>query len=239
MTCLYKIKEVDNIHKILESNDWDVIELDITICEKKLYEYYIFLTTELQNFLFSFDSKKYIKEEIYNTFKEQGRVGNYHGNVEAWSVSWPVERDIPCPSKSQANWDMYPELRTTSADDFYYAKPQQKYMYGVMNEFAKKFTDRAMRKVLVAKHPPDLTVANHIDGPIFKIHVPLFTNKDAVFVFGEDRDRIYHMEIGKAYLINTTVVHGTHNGGKTDRIHMLSRVDSDYLIQFLQTTIVI
>lgn len=218
--------------------DWDVIELDLQINVDLVNDYYARLTTDLAHFCFDFNSKEYIRPEIYETFKAEGRMGNYLGNVGAWSVSWPVERDIPCPSKSQANLEKYPELQQYDVHaiktDFYYdAKPQEKYKFGLLNKLLETLTDKSLRQILIAKHPPGLQVRTHTDGPAKKVHIPLFTNKDAYFTFGEFGERKYQMEVGKIYIINPLVPHGTINGGSTDRVHLLSRVDFEFIPELI------
>ena len=219
--------------------DWDIIELDLRINPNLIEEYYQILITDLSKFCFDFNSKEYLRPEIYETFKNEGRMGNYLGNVGAWSVSWPVERDIPCPSKSQANLEKYPELLKYDVHaiktDFYYdAKPQKKYMFGLMEKLVSVLSERALRQVLIAKHPPGLRVKIHSDGPAKKLHIPLFTNKNAKFLFGQDGERTYQMEVGKMYIINPLVPHGTENLGDSDRVHMLSRIDFDFIPEIMK-----
>lgn len=218
--------------------DWDVIELNLKINTKLIEEYYKFLTTDLSNLCFDFNSKEYIRPEIYETFKKEGRMGNYLGNIGAWTVSWPVERDIPCPSKSQANLEKYPELlkydiESVKTDFYFEAKPQQKYVFGLMKKLIDTLTEKSLRQMIIAKHPAGLIVKTHTDGPDKKIHIPFFTNKDSFFVFGENRERRYHMEVGKIYIINPLVPHGTENLGNSDRLHLLSRIDFDYIPEVL------
>jgi hypothetical protein len=219
--------------------NWDVIELDLQIDKTLIEEYYKILTTDLAGFCFDFNSKEYIRPEIYETFKKDGRMGNYLGNVGAWSVSWPVERDIPCPSKSQANLEKYPELQKYDIEaaktDFYYdCKPQKKYMFGLLEKLYEKLTEKALRQILIAKHPAGLKVNIHTDSAAKKIHIPLYTNKDATFVFGENGERSYQMEVGKIYIINPLVPHGTINDGNTDRVHLLSRIDFDHISEIIK-----
>lgn len=218
--------------------DWDVIELDLKIDPKLVEDYYKVLTTDLADFCFDFNSKEYIRSEIYETFKAEGRMGNYLGNVGAWTVSWPIERDIPCPSKSQANLEKYPELLKYDVHaiktDFYYdAKPQKKYLFGLLEKLANVLPESALRQILIAKHPPGLRVKTHFDGPAKKLHIPLSTNKDALFTFGKNAERSYQMEVGKIYIINPLVPHGTINAGDTDRVHLLSRVDFEFIPELI------
>lgn len=219
--------------------DWDIIELNVRIDPVLVKEYYKILSTDLADFCFDFNSKDYIRPEIYETFKQEGRMGNYLGNVGAWTVSWPVERDIPCPSKSQANLEKYPELLKYDVHaiktDFYYdALPQKKYIFGLMEKLIDHLTEMSLRQILIAKHPPGLIVSTHTDGPAKKLHVPLCTNENAFFVFGENRERRYQMEIGKLYIINPLVPHGTENLGNSERVHLLSRIDFEYIPELMK-----
>lgn len=216
--------------EFLKSTDWDIIELDLEIDKAQLQDYYRVLNTELSNFKFNFNSKEYLIPSVYERFQKEGKVGNYIGNVEAWSVSWPVERDIPCPSKKQANPDIYPEIKDISHVDFTAnAHPQKRYVFGILKKLLDTLTERALRQILIASHPPELKVVTHVDSDLKKLHIPLFTNPDAVFTFGENGERVYRMEVGKMYIINPPVPHGTYNGGTTERVHLLSRIDVDYI----------
>jgi hypothetical protein len=230
MRYLKNCNPADLTTEFLASNQWDVIELDLQVDASQLDSYYERLKTDLGNFCFSFDSKEYLRPEIYERFAKEGRVGNYIGNVDAWSISWPVERDIPCPSKRQANPDVYPEIRDITHVAFTEtAHPQKRYVFGILEKLLDKLSERALRQILVSRHPVGLRVVNHVDSDLKKLHIPLFTNKDAVFTFGENDERVYQMEVGKMYIINPIVPHGTFNGGSIERVHILSRIDLDYI----------
>ena len=240
---LYKNTEIEHPSFLQNSLEWDIVELGFRVDVEKLNSYYDFITKNFEHLCFSFDSKEYLKKEVYDTFMKEGRVGNYLGNVSAWSVSWPVERDIPCPSKSQANFDMYPELEnidfSKDVNDFYFSKPQKKYMTGFLIDLVDTLGYECLRQILIARHPPGLQVKTHIDGQINKIHLPIVTNDKAYFTFGKNQDRIYNMKQGYAYLINTSVPHGTINLGNTDRVHLLSRVDNEAVRSLLNINCII
>jgi hypothetical protein len=231
------IKSQENLtNKFLSSNDWDIIELDISINKALAHEYVDALESKLQHLCFTFDSKEFLKEEVYESFKKTNSVGNYEGNVGAWTISWPMNRDIPCPSKRHANLEKYPELKKydleIAVSDFYYdCITQDAYRFGLMIELEKLLTIRSLRQLMVSKHFPGLIVKTHVDGPAKKLHIPLRTNKEAFFTFGDNRERRYNLEVGKVYIINTTVSHGTENFGDTSRYHLLSRIDLDFINQ--------
>lgn len=65
----------------------------------------------------------------------------------------------------------------------------------------------------------------HIDQQppewLARIHVPLKTNAGVVFTM-EDGD--HHMEVGKAYRVNTLRTHAVANRGNTERVHLVIEV---------------
>jgi len=129
---------------------------------------------------------------------------------------------------------MYPELQNLDEEKFYYdCVPMQVYKFGILNKMLETLSLQSLRQMLIALHPSGLKVNTHTDGKTRKLHVPFYTNKDAVFTFGENRERTYHMELGKGYIINTLVPHGTENNGSTERVHLLSRVDDDFMQSLL------
>jgi uncharacterized RmlC-like cupin family protein len=100
-------------------------------------------------------------------------------------------------------------------------------MFGLMQKLFDTLSESALRQVLIARHPPGLRVNIHKDSELKKLHIPLHTNKDAKFLFGENGERQYQMEVGKIYIINPLVPHGTENLGDDERVHILSRIDFD------------
>ena len=70
------------------------------------------------------------------------------------------------------------------------------------------------------------TIAPHTDGAgsnlvTHKIHVPLITNPDALFLAGGVWT---HLEAGQAYEVNNIGRHGVVNRGAQDRIHLIFEV---------------
>ena len=78
-------------------------------------------------------------------------------------------------------------------------------------------------RAIAAKITAHGTIDGHTDShPSFscahRIHVPILTNPNVIFVVGGKR---VTMDVGKAYEINNQMVHGVHNGGDQDRIHFI------------------
>lgn len=85
--------------------------------------------------------------------------------------------------------------------------------------YARNGYPKAMFARLEAGHVID----RHIDGAgsnlqSHKIHVPLISNPDAVFIVG---DESFHMPVGHAYEVNNIRPHGAANHGASDRIHFI------------------
>lgn len=58
-----------------------------------------------------------------------------------------------------------------------------------------------------------------------RFHIPIFTNPEAVFFFGEDGKEELHMEAGSVYFLDQTLPHGVLNNGTAGRIHLI--IDAD------------
>jgi hypothetical protein len=89
----------------------------------------------------------------------------------------------------------------------------------------------AFRQAIIVCHHPTMKILQHQDSPdCLKLHIPIKTNKDAVFKFGKDGEREYHLKEGKVYLLNTGIWHGTDNPSPTqERIHIITRITGEHL----------
>ncbi len=78
-------------------------------------------------------------------------------------------------------------------------------------------------RVMLARMAPGGVINPHRDAnPAarwpHKIHVPLQTNDRVAFRIG---DQIHHFPEGQAVEVNNMGVHAVHNGGDSDRIHLI------------------
>ncbi|RLA51335.1 MAG: hypothetical protein DRR42_10675 [Gammaproteobacteria bacterium] len=95
----------------------------------------------------------------------------------------------------------------------------------VMREILDRHYNRGgvILRAMAAKLIPHGTIEQHTDNhPSFacahRIHVPIITNPDAIFLVGGKQ---VTMDVGKGYEINNQMPHRVHNGGDTDRIHFI------------------
>jgi hypothetical protein len=124
-----------------------------------------------------------------------------------------ADLDVPCPP-----WNVHKEGSDNYRDTAL--------VFGPILDLKEKFPNS--RQYSISGHPPGTIIQQHIDTDKYlKIHIPITTNSDAYFVFGNSK---YCLTVGKAYLINTTRPHGTINFGRTDRVHLFFKVlAEDYL----------
>jgi len=103
----------------------------------------------------------------------------------------------------------------------------------MMFGFARKLKEQFpyIRQLGISAHPPGVRIGRHIDSPEYiKIHIPITSDPESYFIFDDER---FVFELGKMYLVNTTLPHSTHNLGKTTRIHMLFKVPQERYTEIL------
>jgi hypothetical protein len=88
------------------------------------------------------------------------------------------------------------------------------------------FGDPAFPKAMLARLQAGQHIDLHSDGAgsnlrTHKIHVPLITNADALYLCGEQG---FHLAEGRAWEVNNIRPHGGVNNGSADRIHFIFEV---------------
>lgn len=80
----------------------------------------------------------------------------------------------------------------------------------------------AERNRMLSVVMPDAVIEPHTDQLtddwITRIHVPLTSNPDAMFISG---DIVHRLAVGMAYEINTRERHAVWNAGQTPRVHLM------------------
>lgn len=218
-------------------DDWDLVEFNFNINTTALQDWYFKLLAEFQGSVFSFNEfQERINVEKSKEMVEQGYCGVYCGPIEGFTLAWPTERYEPLPPPSQCNPEMFPEVNgDTFIND---AVLLEKYNTGYFKTMVDTIGKDAFRQALIVRHYPTMKILQHQDSPdCLKLHIPIKTNLDAVFKFGENAEREYHLKEGKAYLLNTGMWHGTNNPSTTlERIHILTRVTREHLGNVLART---
>ena len=101
--------------------------------------------------------------------------------------------------------------------------------------FGQKIIDTfpRVRQTVISCHPPGTFIDTHTDNDEFiKIHIPIKANDSSYFIFGDEK---HILEVGHAYLINTTLPHSTNNMGDTDRCHLIFKIHPEDIDAILNT----
>lgn len=110
----------------------------------------------------------------------------------------------------------------------------------IINDMLKKFDGFVPVKGEISCCMPQTLQKYHVDPRVFhryckRIHLPLLTNDQAYLSIGYEN---YHLELGKIYEFDNTVLHRSVNLGKTKRIHIIldiiDRRDLDKCLDFFQ-----
>lgn len=190
--------------------------------------------------MFDFDIKelpniKFSIEQLEEYFNEVVRYDNLKWKPDRSDTTdhkvnklygWAIQSNLKDPTKSCPLYDIKHDNEVIGTFD----NPTE-LVFG----FAKLIIDSIpqIRQTVISAHPPGTTINQHIDNYEFlKVHIPIKTNKNSFFVF---EDKRYNLEVGKAYLINTTREHGTTNDGDSDRIHFIFKIPVAVVDDLLKT----
>ena len=72
---LLKPKDITDVDTLFDSLEWDMIELDFSIDKDDLESYHKELRSRLQHLCFNFNSKEYLRPDIYERFQKENAVG--------------------------------------------------------------------------------------------------------------------------------------------------------------------
>jgi hypothetical protein len=187
--------------------DFDIKELpNFTFSFNELLDYYNFVKTDFTHMMWTpdnFDTQDHKVNGLY---------------------SWAIQSNLKDANKPCPPYDVKHDTEVTGQFD-----TPTSMLVGFANKIVTCFPE--VRQTVISAHPPGTVINQHVDNDEFlKIHIPIETNSDSFFVFG---DKHYNLEITKAYLINTTRAHGTINKGSTDRIHLLFKFPINYADEIL------
>jgi len=234
----------------INSGAWDIIELPWIFNLKEIKEWYEQIDYKYSDLYFEFRNESLLKEKYHFKNVEsafQGSIGDsnrgvydegYHvvsyikkpkevlGEILTMTLSWNVEKNIPIPPKWAAKESLYPELNLNSP-----RKIQEKFRIGYFNTVINILGEDILKDVSIIKHTPGAELLKHIDGPnIQRLHISITSDKDAKFLYGENLETEYNLEVGKAYLINAGIPHGTIHRGISERVHLQAKPNIDRLL---------
>lgn len=227
----YSLSDID-LAFLYDNNDWDIIELNYKIDGAALQEWWRQVEIDFNFMKFNFtDNADRIDMEISKEMVDMGLCGYYCGPIDGMTLAWPVERYEPLPPPTQANRSVFPEVNLdTFIDD---AKILTRFNFGYFNTLLETLGYDSFRQALVTTHHPRMYIRQHIDSKVLKLHIPIETNENALFHFGENKERSYHMQVGRVYILNTGDWHGTSNESDLKRSHIITRVTKNHILDLI------
>jgi quercetin dioxygenase-like cupin family protein len=204
--------------------DWDIIELDYNVDVPKLIEWYTDCIDRFKHLRFDMSMKEYL------TINARGIETPKTGNQYSYMISWPVDKDIPIPPSFLADSTIYPEINSSDYEKSF--KVMDKFKYGYMRTLYDLMGDDLLKALRITIHEPGAVIDKHNDGAnSIRFHIPIVTDDEAYFYYGDSSERKYNLVAGKMYIINTHITHSTVNEGNNTRAHLLSHpVNIDNLL---------
>ena len=142
--------------------------------------------------------------------------------------SWAIQSNLKDPTKPCPPYHIQNVDDRDPSDSF---QIPTELIFGFGKKIIDSFPD--VRQTVIACHPPNTFIDQHVDSDNFvKIHIPIITNSDSYFIFGEEK---FNLEAGNAYLINTSLMHGTDNQGSSDRIHLIFKISVEDARHIMET----
>tara|TARA_B110000503_G_scaffold28131_1_gene44929 strand:+ start:10891 stop:11562 length:672 start_codon:yes stop_codon:yes gene_type:complete len=197
-------------------NSWHFIELkNMPIDVPKLVKWYNDVLETMPHLRFNFNRTDLVLP---------GAMQNILlGPIHSFGISWPVEKDLPIPPKYAARPELYPETVVDNTVFGSQMKVMERYKFGYFKELYELYGEDFFSWSRITIHDAGAKIDPHEDVQVgddmYRIHIPIVANSDAMFYWG---DTAYNFEVGKAYLINTSITHSTNNKGSTERTHIIA-----------------
>lgn len=201
----------------LQNNDWDLIELDITVDYKSLYNWYEEVTTKNIDSIWSLDKEELVDDRVKDKFLAQ-RTKILVGLPEQWTLQWSYEREGALPFMGIACRNRFPECYESDFKNIW-NKNLSKYYFGAWKTYYEYLGKDCFQVARLVRFPKASGLSLHTDTGkdqpfLIRMHTLIDIGPNHWFNFGdnlEDKSRQYKMETGKTYLLNTGVSHAAVN----------------------------
>lgn len=180
---------------------------------QKLQSWYANLEKQYADWKFVYGQHAYMWKE--DPGDPTGMTGHAFQPDTSWyTLCWNGSRNGPLPPE---RGEALPEWQDKDNDELYPRKCFNGYALDLVTSMPIK-----SKRWLVTIHTPGTRLITHQDSPDkLRVHIPIHTNADSNWII--DGEEI-HMEVGKAYLVNTSLPHSVVNNGNSNRIHLYGKV---------------
>jgi hypothetical protein len=186
----------------------------------QLQDWYKNLELKYKDWKFVYDQHKYMWRD--DPGDPSGKTGHRFMKDTAWyTLCWSTDVTGPLPpERGQAK----PEWQDYDDDSLCPRTCFDGYAIDIVNKLPIR-----SKRWIISIHTPGTKLITHQDSPDkIRLHIPIFTNHDSDWIIDGEP---YHMELGWAYLVNTTLPHSLENKGSTDRVHLYGKVWTDDIIK--------
>ena len=133
-----------------------------------------------------------------------------------------MEEQLICGSGGLQNWYEIKTYEDIKDKDFHWYKLNDFFVDTYIEELYNKIQkDWQVGRSRVMNLHPGVCYSYHYDFSK-RIHIPLVTNENCKF-FDNDWN-VYHLRVGKTYVVDTTQFHTTGNFGKEIRTHIVMAI---------------
>lgn len=195
----------------------------------------------LDNITFNFQELVDYYQELKNNYQYLKWVPNPelgYKDVYSWAIQTNLENNniAAAPYNLPGEW-LGIEQRKINNTKF---NTPTKLIFGFAEKVLNMFP--SAKHCVIITHGPGFIIPPHIDDSEgqdedhIKIHVPIESNDQSYFEFGEEQ---YVMTTGKFYLVNTMLEHSTINLGLTERSHLIFKIPLAEINKIIDDKIVI
>jgi hypothetical protein len=180
---------------------------------KKLQEWYTNLETNYSQWKFIYNQHKHMWREDPGDIT--GKTGHRFMDDTAWyTLCWSTAVDGPLPperGQAKLEWQDFDD------DGLHPRECFDGYTLDIVNNLPIR-----SKRWIVSIHTPGTKLITHQDSPDkIRLHIPIYTNEHSDWIID---GKPYHMDLGWAYLVNTTLPHSVENNGTTNRVHLYGKV---------------
>ena len=201
----------------LQNNDWDVIELDITVDVEPLQQWYKEVTEKNTDCIWTMDRDDLVDEECKDKFLAQ-RTKILVGIPQQWTLQWSYQREGVLPFKGIACRKQFPECYEKDFNNRW-NQNLSKYYYGAWKNYYDYLGPDCFAISRLVRFPKGMGLSTHVDTGenqpyLIRMHTLIDIGPKHWLNWGDDLDdksRWYKLETGKVYLLNTGMPHAAIN----------------------------
>jgi hypothetical protein len=232
----------------LQNNDWDLIELNITVDATSAMEWVNTVERDNQDSIWAWSSCDHLVakdklEKFQNDYRSRILQRTDTREPAQWMLQWYYQREGILPFIALACREQFPEILN---DDFFekWNTNLEKYFFGFWKKYYNALGPDVFEVARLVKFPSGCGLRPHNDtGPnqpfLIRMHTVPGIGENYSFYFGNDEgnERHYRLTAGKTYLLNTGIYHCAINHDDIDWWLLHNNPTPEAVTKLLNTTL--